>query len=584
MANNLMMPPGIFVQAVKQSVPGVTDAGIMNIYTQAINSDPAAKDMDPMDLAKIVVQTANKINEQPKEATTNPRDVNMDVPQPYVAPTARMGNLNPQDGTPAQQAFGDVNPADILHKQFGLADLASEQARNIANTSAQRAAEAEYQQKVMADQPYRTAGSSIAGFGAGSAGVKASNEMWDKKNELNKDLTIGAQTREVDRNVKAIAGLKSGVEQYQLGLQSAGSVVESLIKSGEFGMKAADEQLKQKKAAIDLAQNTELAKSMLDPKSPNSIAMRNAAKVAFRMTKKYTEKQINEMVPDTMSGVQATPLAVVASGTLKDALTIGQTNQAEGIAASSYATAGKTRAEIPGAAAESKISEAMAKSYVGPDGKLVVPPGQATTISKGGLTVGNSPGTTASQTEVANDQAKTRQQSTHYTTNIQDTADKLLASIKAGAGTGIFLGVTPASWGNTKSDVAQKAVNKIVAEEAAMNGQPYDQKRADTLFRAGPAVVADHVIQGKAEQARRNLKLADQQQHMSKPENNGTLNNYNPAPLEAMKPLYNPTTGKVILMKEGSNEWNQYVGGTGKDKWFPSAAGYYMNQGKGKVK
>lgn len=201
-------------------------------------------------------------------------------------------------------------------------------------------------------------------------------------------------------------------------------------------------------------------------------------------------------------------------------------------------------------------------------------PGTNTAINVGGVSINASPATTGSQTGQAEDQNTTRKQITHYSTNISDPADKLLALTTGGASTGLGAKI-PASWSNTQSDAAQKAINKIVAENAAMNGTAFNQADADTLFKAGPRVVADYVINMKAEQARRQAKLFEQQQWSSS--HNGSLQDFDPSILSQYKPLYNPSTKKVALIQQGTDEWNNRVK---SGQWVPSSTGYYMNQGK----
>jgi hypothetical protein len=215
--------------------------------------------------------------------------------------------------------------------------------------------------------------------------------------------------------------------------------------------------------------------------------------------------------------------------------------------------------------------QAQAQGQVQP--MLKMQPGTNMSYQGSGVSITPSPNTTTAQTGAATDQETTRKQVTHYATTIADPAEKLLSVVRAGSGTGLGAKL-PASWSNTNSDVAQKAINKIVAENAAMNGVAYNQADADTLFKAGPAVVADYVLNMKAEQGRRQLKLADQQQWQAS--HNGTLQEYNPGNLSQFKPMYNPVTGKVALIPEGSEEWNKRL----KEKWFPSQTGYYMNKGK----
>lgn len=201
-------------------------------------------------------------------------------------------------------------------------------------------------------------------------------------------------------------------------------------------------------------------------------------------------------------------------------------------------------------------------------------PGTNTAINMGGVSINANPSTTGSQTGQAEDQNTTRKQISHYATNIGDPADKLLSLVTSGASTGLGA-KTPATWSNTQSDAAQKAINKIVAEQAAMNGTAYNQADADTLFKAGPKVVADYVLNMKAEQGRRQLKLASQDDYQKS--HNGTLQGYDPSVVSQYKPLYNPNTKKVAMIQQGSDEWNSRVK---SGQWVPSATGYYMNQGK----
>ena len=345
-------------------------------------------------------------------------------------------------------------------------------------------------------------------------------------------------------------------------------------KSGKFEIDQKKAQLDQKKLQLELIgtqASAGLTQELMNSKSPNSMAARTAARAFLKQSGIYTDQQIANMVPDTMTGIEAAPIAKLGGDSLDAILKKGQAAQAQGLAAQARASAGKISAETPGAAADSALAQARNASIIGPDGKLVLPPGQAISISGGGVTIGNSAGTTASQTEVSADQAKTRQQATHYATSVQGPADKLLSVVQANIGTGLGAKV-PASWSNTQSDAAQKAVNKIVAEEAAMNGTPYVQANADTLFKAGPKVVADYVLNLKAEQARRSVKLAMQDDW--KKEHNGTLDGFPTTPLTAMKPLYNPVTREVQLMTPGTKAWDNAIA----NKWYPSETGFYMGK------
>jgi hypothetical protein len=407
MANNLMMPPSIFVQAVKQSVPGVTDAGIMDIYTQAINSDPAAKDMDPTDLAKIVVQTATQIKDsQNKPAlptvqiagqrqpvtTSPPEDVSTQVPDTYTAPVAKPGNLNPANGTIAQNAYGDINPTDTLHKQFALADYGS-------NTAKQKAAEEEYARRAAVNRPGQSAGQLAMGMG-GEQVVNAYEAQQKARDEMDKYQTTGKVTREQEF-------AKSGIELYKQGLLSAGEVIGQLEKSGKFDIDAKAAQLAQKKLQLELVgqgANTQVTQALMDAKSPNSIAVRNDARYKLKMAG-YTDDQVKQLVPDTMTGIEAGPIAVAAKSALDAQKTKAETAQSYGVAAQGQ---GIGEHNVAGAA-QTRLGTKVLGTVT--EGGTKLPPGLNTSISVGGITAQPSPLVTGAQTAGAAEDANGRVQS-----------------------------------------------------------------------------------------------------------------------------------------------------------------------------
>lgn len=549
-----------FAMAVKQAQPGISDA----------------------DLAALVKE-AGDVNEDPAKSAALAAKI---APQ-----AAAQSGVNTQLASPYQGA--GYNKADLM-SQFS-----PEQLKN---------AYADQQQMYQSTLPSRAVGGVLAG-GSGSGDVMLNNRnQWEGIDKQNMLQSIDKQ--------------KALQEQATQGL-AAGTIAQNQDKTaGEY-------QLSQAKGAQDLAQgvqkttlggmNVAQQQRLNNPHSPESMLAKSLLVNQFRAA--------GVTIPAGLDVENASAQQLMG---FMDPNVMNSFKTKAGIT-ETLANAGKTVAETPEAVAKSRIATATANTVapapapvVAPapadnanpaptfnfapgtdlrvmraqiaktqpqnvidafDAKypnaatsaqptLQVPAGSNMSINSGGVSINASPSTTGSQTGQAEDQNTTRKQISHYATNIGDPADKLLSLVTSGASTGLGA-KTPATWSNTQSDAAQKAINKIVAEQAAMNGTAYNQADADTLFKAGPKVVADYVLNMKAEQGRRQLKLASQDDYQKS--HNGTLQGYDPSIVSQYKPLYNPNTKKVAMIQQGSDEWNSRVK---SGQWVPSATGYYMNQGK----
>jgi hypothetical protein len=539
MANNIAMPPGIFVQAVKQSLPNATDAGIMDIYTQAINSDPAAKDLDPMDLAKIVVQTATQIQNQGKPAlppvqitaqkqpvTTSPaEDVSTQVPDTYTAPVAKPGNLAPQ-GTIAQQTYGDINPNDILLKQFALADHAG-------NKDRQAAAEAEYARRAALNKPGQSAGQLAMGRG-GAEVVNAYEAQQKARDEMDKYQTTGKVTREQEF-------AKNGIELYKQGLLSAGEVMGQLEKSGKFDISAKEAQLNQKKLQLELvgtAANTQVTQLLMDAKSPQSVAMRNSARAMLKQTGLYDDKQIQTMVPDSMTGIEAAPIAKLSGDNLEALLKKGQTAQAQGLANQANASADQTRL---GTKVLGTVTEQGTK----------LPPGLNLGVSVGGVTASPSSLTTGAQTAAASEDANGRVQSAIAS---KYGIDALTGGLAQRSASDRAAGRFPAT-GKVQDWIAKMVPSESERMKSTINSLATAKSAYGAAGGAAPIKLEDEVqrIMQLSPTAFQNEMLTfneqvarqeDRQKSYTKYiQEKGTATGFDDSQTKAKVYLYNPTTG-----------------------------------------
>lgn len=285
------------------------------------------------DLARAVEQAAN-VNDDPAKSQALLQSVlpqaagkvSTDIPQAYQAPVMQ---LDPYAGT-------GTSAAEVLKKQNRLADYGS-------NIEGMNAAEAEYQ-RVMRENLAKRQGANLAAAVGGPNALKASQESWDALDKANEALTLGVVKRQQEFS-------KNGIALYKEGVETAGKVLDQLDKSGRFQIDANKAALDQKKLQLELigtAATAGVTQSLLNPLSPNSVAARNSARAILKQTGLYTDKQIKEMVPDTMSGVEAAPIAAIGGDNLKNLLTKGQTAQANAAAAASAAEAQQKKIESAG--------------------------------------------------------------------------------------------------------------------------------------------------------------------------------------------------------------------------------------------
>ena len=333
------------VSSIKQGNPNATDADLSNVLKLVTAASDAPEDHDAASAAADAVSSltsAGKASTVPlatqntPTSTVAPQDVTQALPASYVAPTAP---LNPYAGT-------GTSAADILKKQFGLADQANATVQASPTMADQAAAEQRYQASIAANAPGRTAANFMAATGGPLVSAESSKQ-WDALNAANKDLTIGAANRAQEFAKGAIANQQSAINAYQTGVTTAGTVLDQMDKSGRFQIDANKAALEQKKLQLELvgsAAQAGVTQKLMDANSDLSKAARNSAIVMLKQTGLYSDAQIAKMVPPTMTGIEAAPIAKMSGDNLEALLKKGQTAQANGAAAASYAAAGLSAA------------------------------------------------------------------------------------------------------------------------------------------------------------------------------------------------------------------------------------------------
>lgn len=266
-------------------------------------------------------------------APVAPQDVSTTVPNAYTVPPV---------GNPDLSNPGGVAGSQILQGGVNAVLAAQQLAANQPTQADQAAAEQAYQQSIANNAPGRAVANFMAATGGPAVAVNSTN-AWDALNKQNKDLTLGAVTRAQDFTKGAIAN-------YQAGVTMAGNVLDDMDKSGKFQIDANAAALAQKKLQLDLvgqAANTQVTQQLMDPTSQLSLSARMSAKQTLQIAG-YTPAQIQAMVPDTMTGIQAAPIAAAGGTTLANIKTKAESNQANALAAQASAAAQKSKIEAAG--------------------------------------------------------------------------------------------------------------------------------------------------------------------------------------------------------------------------------------------
>lgn len=316
-----------FAMAVKQAQPGISDADLAALVKEAgdVNEDPAKSAALAAKIAPQAVPAP-----MPTMPTSSPRGVSLDVPTSYNAPTP----ANP-DFT---SSLGNAG-AGLMQGNIDAVRASQALASQTGNLATQQAAEQAYQQSIANNARARTAANFMASTGGPLVSAESAKQ-WDNLNAQNKDLTLGAVTRQQDFAKTAIAN-------YQSGVTMADNVLDQMDKSGKFQIDANRAALEQKKLQLELvgtAASTGVTQKLMDANSDLSKAARNSAIVMLKQTGLYTDAQIAKMVPPTMTGIEAAPIAKMSGDNLEALLKKGNTNQANGAAAASYAAAGLSAA------------------------------------------------------------------------------------------------------------------------------------------------------------------------------------------------------------------------------------------------
>jgi len=322
---------------IKQMVPNIDDARLSQLVQQAaaVQNDPVRSQAFAQKLQSYrqadggIVDNSGENDNGSSDAGTVQQSfiptgsVSSDIPPSYAAPGVANQDLTSslgQAGAGLQQGnINNVQAANALAAQTG----------NLAN---QQAAERAYQQSIANLAPARSAANFMAATGGPQVAAQSS-ASWDKLNEQNKDLTLGAVSRQQDF-------AKNAISNYQAGVTMAGNVLDQMDKSGKFNIDANAAALAQKKLQLELighAATAENTQALMDPASPMSIAARNGAKKTLQLAG-YDTATISKMVPDNMPGIQAAPIAAATGTTLANMKTVADT-------LSTQATTGKTQAE-----------------------------------------------------------------------------------------------------------------------------------------------------------------------------------------------------------------------------------------------
>lgn len=332
---------------IKKMIPNIDDVRLSQLVQQAaaVQNDPVRSQAFAQKLQSFRQANGGIVDDSGENDNGN-SDAGT-VQQPFIPASNVSSNIPPAYATPGVanqdltsslgQAGAGLQQGNINNVQ--AANALAAQTGNLAN---QQAAEQAYQQSIANLAPARSAANFMAATGGPQVAAQSS-ASWDKLNEQNKDLTLGAVQRQQDF-------AKNAISNYQAGVTMAGNVLDQMDKSGKFNIDANAAALAQKKLQLELighAATAENTQALMDPTSPMSLAARQGAIKTLKLAG-YDDATIAKMVPDNMPGIQAAPIAAATGTTLANMKTVADT-------LSTQAGTGKTQAETTAIGQSNKI-------------------------------------------------------------------------------------------------------------------------------------------------------------------------------------------------------------------------------------
>ncbi len=288
-------PPNIFIQTLKDGIPGIQLGQIFNIYKSAVQKDPGyVAKTDPADLADEAVAAAKAA-----QAAANGPDTTAAAP---AAPAVTTTGSAPTSMAPAANlaqvtVTGSRQPPQAARLNTELASPYRGTTQELANPenptasgqsqfdpAAMQAAQQKYADYVNNSQLARGAGQFFAALGgANSAQAQA---PWEAQDKLQEAITIGAQ--------------KAMQEQATAGTTNATALQNMAQTAGKYQGTQQEQQQKLDTSMIALKQNQML----------NTPGTRQA-KVAELMAQKYATQTGNALPKDFVGKYSVADMATL---------------------------------------------------------------------------------------------------------------------------------------------------------------------------------------------------------------------------------------------------------------------------------
>ena len=447
---------------------------------------------------------------------------------------------------------------------IGLDQLKQLAATNLASYRPEDLMWAQEEYKKRAALPGGSAGLLAAGFG-GLDVARQNDTNVEAANKLALSQTVGAVQ---DRQKYATAG----IDNYKKGVEAAGLVVDQLEKSGKFEIDQKKAQLDQKKLQLELVgtqANSDQTKRLMDPNTVDSKAVRMAARTFLKQSGMYSAGQIEQMVPEGMSGIQAAPIAKLGGESLDNLVKKNLAASHAGQAAASFAQAGKTGAEeaqvrMGTDVARQKLyqpAEAGAGRGVTPGATSpVIKPGSSgdnVGIQVGGINIQPSPYTTGSQGAGAKEEAQGREMgAAAQKYRLDEITNKLAQSSHlaqlagkasaTGSMSNMLANLAPGPAESTRANINALVEGKMAYNAAAGLPVPKDRDtEVQRIMKLSPKAFQLEVLNLNEQVSRQQARQQAFEAHNAA---KGTPQGFDDSRIRNATYLANPTTGESALV------------------------------------